>query len=128
MEDDDSSFKKEDIIDIKELYAGQTTEIQYYSLQLKIKILNYIKYNHVIPYKLSQYFDFKYSSSSIYKWKNNENLIRKSAKDKPKNKSVYPGKRINYEDIKEKFLEFISFNIKATIRTLVIYYDKMHPE
>ena len=63
-----------------------------------------------------------------------EDEIRDSAREKPRNLTLHPGRKsdLGYINIEEKLLEFIALNLKEktpiTINNLISYWDKLAPE
>ena len=58
-----------DDFDVKEIEEGQTTERKYWTLESKVKKIDYMNDKKVSPNKASKYFYHKYSAGAIYKWK-----------------------------------------------------------
>ena len=56
-------------VDMEKIEEGQTTQRKYWTLESKVKILDYMNDKKVSPYKASKYFYHKYSAGAIYKWK-----------------------------------------------------------
>jgi hypothetical protein len=69
---------------MQELDNGQTTNRQYYSLESRVKVLNYIKDNNASPYKASEYFDFKYSLAQYINGKKVKKSLGMKLKINPK--------------------------------------------
>ena len=111
-----------------------STAKKFCTLETKVKVLDYIKEHNISPYKASEYFNFQYSPSSIYKWVKKEDEIRDLAKEKPRNLTVHQGRKsdLGFINVEEQLLEYISLNLKTktpiTLRNLISYWDKLAPE
>ena len=121
-----------DDVDMKEIEEDQTTQRKYWTLESKVKVLDYMDDKKVSPYKTSEHFDHKYWADAIYKWQKNADKIRNTLGYKPKIHTLHPGKKPDLTEIEEKLLEFIALNLDdknpVTIWTIITYCDKIFPE
>ena len=102
-----------DDVDMKEIEEDQTTQRKYWTLESKVKVLDYMDDKKVSPYQTSEYFDHKYSADAIYKWHKNADKIRNTAGYKPKIHILHPGKKPDLAEIEKKIIRVHCIKFKC---------------